>query len=162
MFKRTCLVILALAVILPLGNVFAEKSETKIGKYNDMYYVRGQLEASELSFGDRLTVLMKDNQNNIKYINETEVNADGSYSLAFECENAAGNNNILVKAGDAVVSDSTCYAGTFEDMIDASIVKTADKKNIKKILAVSAGAVGTAFVCTRLLAQKKKGDSIYE
>lgn len=131
MFKRTCLVILALAVILPLGNVFAEKSETKIGKYNDMYYVRGQLEASELSFGDRLTVLMKDNQNNIKYINETEVNADGSYSLAFECENADGNNNILVKAGSTDVSDSTCYAGTFEDIIDASIVKTADKKNIK-------------------------------
>lgn len=39
---------------------------------------------------------------------------------------------------------------------------SSDKKNIKKILAVSAGAVGTAFVCTRLLAQKKKGDSIYE
>ena len=32
---------------------------------------------------------------------------------------------------------------------------SSDKKNIKKILAVSAGAVGTAFVCTRLLAQKK-------
>ena len=130
MFKRTCLVILALAVMLPFGNVFAEKSETKIGKYNDMYYVRGQLEASELSFGDRLTVLMQDNQNNIKYINETEVNADGSYSLAFECDNAAGNN-ISVKAGSADVSNSKCYDGTFEDMIDASIVKTADGKNIK-------------------------------
>lgn len=131
MFKRICSLTLALAVMVPFGNVFAETSGTKVGNNVNRYYVRGQLEASELSFGDRLTVLMKDNQNDIKYINETEVNADGSYSLAFECENADGNNNILVKAGSTDVSDSKCYAGTFEDMIDASIVKTADGKNIK-------------------------------
>lgn len=39
---------------------------------------------------------------------------------------------------------------------------SSDKKSIKRIIAVFAGAVGTAFVCTRLFAQKKKGDSVYE
>ena len=54
-------------------------------------------------------------------------------------------------------------AGTKTDQIlSGDPDMSSDKKNIKKILAVSAGAVGTAFVCTRLLAQKKKGDSIYE
>ena len=130
MFKRICSLTLALAVMLPFGNIFADAPKTKIGRYNDMYYVRGQLSASELSFGDRLTVLMKDGENNIKYINETEVSADGSYSLAFECENVS-EANIKIKAGNTDVSDSECYAGTFEDMIDASIVKTADGKYIK-------------------------------
>ena len=129
MFKRICSLTLALAVMLPFGNVFAGTSETKIGNHGNMYYVRGQLKADELSFGDRLTVLMK-NGEDIKYINETEVNPDGSYSLAFECEKS-DSDQVSVRVGENLADNSVCYAGTFEDMIDASIVKTADEKNIK-------------------------------
>ena len=129
MFKRICSLTLALAVMLPFGNVFAGTSETQIGNQDNMYYVRGQLEADELSFGDRLTVLMK-NGEDIKYINETEVNPDGSYSIAFECEKS-DSDQVSVRAGDKLADNSVCYAGTFEDMVDASIVRTADDKNIK-------------------------------
>ena len=128
MFKKICSLVLASAVAMPFGGAFAKSADARTSRSGNMYYIRGRLDADEFNFGDRLTVLMKDG-GSIKYINETGINADGSYSLVFECDDAA--NSVSVKAGCADVSDSVCYAGTFDDMVDTSIVKTADGKNVK-------------------------------
>lgn len=111
----------------------AAYAQTEVSTMNDMYYVRGQLDSSDYEYGSKLTVMLRDgSHDDILYIDETKINADGSYSAVFPIKSGdAANITAFAKAGKQGAAESIIYAGTFDDMVNASIVKAADSDAVK-------------------------------
>lgn len=114
----------------------AAYAQTEVSTMNDMYYVRGQLNADDYSYGSKLTVILKDStadvSENILYIDETKINADGSYSAVFPIKSVDSENiKAFVKAGKQSAAESIIYAGTFDDMVNTNIVRAADSGAVK-------------------------------
>ena len=109
---------------------------TEVSAMNDIYYIRGQLESNDYSYGSKLTVILKDGTENtpqnILYIDEIKINSDGSYSAAFPIKpKESANIKAFVKAGKKNASQSIIYAGTFDDMVNSKLVRAADSNAVK-------------------------------
>ena len=134
------IVVTAAALLLAaLQGVCAIAAQPDASAMNDRIYVRGQLASSEFSYGDSLTVLLQnESDNSIAYANEVDINADGSYSIAFPfADYSADNHKLTVTAGEVNVSDSTVYAGRFDDIVKTEFVKTEGGNHIKIFAEIS-------------------------
>lgn len=112
--KRLVALILVAVMVLSFASVaMAASIESKVLDSTNIVNVTGRLTEG----GDFVNVLLLDQSGNVKYINETSVENDGSYRMKFKYNDDIDGLSIQVKQGLSDVTDSVVEAITEKEAV---------------------------------------------
>ena len=127
---KKILMTLFMSIVLLLTSITAlavESSPTEVGfstTYNNVY-IEGNIDSNSRPF---LTVLLKDNNDTIKYIDQITAEADGSYQLKFKAPVDIDQCTLSVREGEKDVTESVKISKV-QSAITVNTMKLTNDKN---------------------------------